>query len=125
VLAVAVAGTGVDRARPFWLSFTSLSELARRCGIAPDRAWVWPLIVDGVSRRGHGLGRGDERRRMDRRAVRYAWTLLLAGACISVLANASHAVGCRRRARAVGAGGAWCGGPPVVLVRDHPSGRSS
>jgi hypothetical protein len=92
VLAVAVAGTVFIALGAFWLSFTSLSELARRCGIAPDRAWVWPLIVDGVivvatvsvvAMSGGGW---------DRRAVRYAWTLLLAGACISVLANASQAV---------------------------------
>ncbi|MGP8241592.1 MAG: DUF2637 domain-containing protein [Solirubrobacteraceae bacterium] len=92
VLAVAVTGTVLIALGAFWLSFTSLSELARRCGIAPDRAWVWPLIVDGVivvatvsvvAMSGGGW---------DRRAVRYAWTLLLAGACVSVLANASHAI---------------------------------
>ena len=92
VLAVAVAGTVSIALGAFWLSFTSLSELARRCGIAPDRAWVWPLIVDGVivvatvsvvAMSGGGW---------DRRAVRYAWMLLLVGACVSVLANASQAV---------------------------------
>ena len=92
VLAVAVAGTVLIALGAFWLSFASLSSLAVRCGIASDRAWVWPLIVDGVivvatvsvvAMSGGGW---------DRRAVRYAWLLLLAGACISVLANASHAV---------------------------------
>lgn len=92
VLAVALTGTVLIALGAFWLSFTSLCELARRCGIAADRAWVWPLIVDGVivvatvsvvAMSGGGW---------DRRAVRYPWILLIAGACVSVLANASHAV---------------------------------
>jgi hypothetical protein len=92
VLAVAVVGTVFIALGAFWLSFTSLAALARSCGIPAGRAWVWPLIVDGVivvatvsvvAMTGSGL---------ERRAVRYPWLLLLAGACVSVLANASHAV---------------------------------
>lgn len=95
VLGVAVAGTVFIALGAFWLSFTSLSALsalARSCGISADRAWMWPLIVDGVivvatasvvAMSGSGL---------ERRAVRYPWLLLSAGAAVSVLANASHAV---------------------------------
>ena len=92
VLGVAVAGTVFIALGAFWLSFTSLSALARSCGIPADRAWMWPLIVDGVivvatvsvvAMSGNGV---------ERRAVRYPWLLLSAGAAVSVLANASHAI---------------------------------
>jgi hypothetical protein len=92
VLAVAAAGTVFIALGAFWLSFTSLSALALACGIPADRAWMWPLIVDGVivvatvsvvAMSGSG---------QDRRAVRYPWLLLSAGAAVSVLANASHAI---------------------------------
>src|SRR5579875_733486 len=92
VLGVAVAGTVFIALGAFWLSFTSLSALARSCGIPADRAWMWPLIVDGVivvatvsvvAVCGNGL---------ERRAARYPWLLLSAGAAASVLANASHAI---------------------------------
>jgi hypothetical protein len=92
VLAVAVVGTVFIALGAFWLSFTSLAALARSCGIPAGRAWVWPLIVDGVIVVATvsvvamtGSGR-------ERQATRYPWLLLLAGACVSVLANASHAV---------------------------------
>ncbi len=92
VLAVAVAGTVLIALGAFWLSFTSLAGLARQCGIPAARAWVWPLIVDGVivvaTVSVVAIGGGG----WDRRAARYPWALLLAGACVSVLANASHAV---------------------------------
>lgn len=92
VLGVAVTGTVFIALGAFWLSFTSLSALARSCGIPADRAWMWPLIVDGVivvatvsvvAMSGSGL---------ERRAARYPWLLLSAGAAVSVLANASHAM---------------------------------
>jgi hypothetical protein len=92
VLGVAVTGTVFIALGAFWLSFTSLSALARACGIPTDRAWMWPLIVDGVivvatvsvvAMSGSG---------QDRRAVRYPWLLLSAGAAVSVLANASHSI---------------------------------
>ncbi len=92
VLGVAVTGTVFIALGAFWLSFTSLSALARSCGIPADRAWMWPLIVDGVivvatvsvvAMSGSGL---------ERSATRYPWLLLSAGAAVSVLANASHAI---------------------------------
>lgn len=72
----------------FWLSFTTLADLAFRSGIAADKSWAWPLLVDGlivvatiavVALDGH-------------RAAWYAWTLLIAGALVSVTANSLHAV---------------------------------
>lgn len=44
----AVAGTVFIAAGAFWLSFTSLADLARRSGIGAGQAWAWPLIVDGI-----------------------------------------------------------------------------
>lgn len=90
VVASAVAGTIFIALGAFWLSFTSLADLARRAGIGARQAWVWPLIVDGiivvatisvVALSPHG-----------RRATWYPWLLLIAGALVSVSANAAHAV---------------------------------
>lgn len=92
VLAVAVAGTVLIALGAFWLSFTSLAGLARQCGIPADRAWVWPLIVDGVIVVATVAVVAVSGGGWDRRAARYPWALLLAGACVSVLANASHAL---------------------------------
>ena len=47
-VATAVAGTVFIAAGAFWLSFTSLADLAARSGIGAGQAWAWPLIVDGV-----------------------------------------------------------------------------
>lgn len=116
VLGVAVTGTVFIALGAFWLSFTSLTGLARSCGIPADRAWVWPLIVDGVIVVATvsvvamtGSGR-------ERRTVRYPWLLLLAGACASVLANASHAI-VTAEARVPSLLAALVAAvPPVVLV---------
>lgn len=116
VLAVAVTGTVAIGLGAFWLSFTSLSDLARRCGIGADRAWVWPLLVDGVIVIATvsvvaltGTGQSG-------RAARYPWTLLLAAASVSILANASHAVvAADARVPAILAA-LVAAVPPVVLV---------
>lgn len=92
VLGVAVAGTVFIALGAFWLSFTSLSALARSCGIPADRAWMWPLIVDGVIVVATVSVVAMSGSTQDRRAVRYPWLLLSAGAGVSVLANASHAI---------------------------------
>lgn len=116
VLGVAVAGTVFIALGAFWLSFTSLSDLARRCGMGADRAWVWPLLVDGVIVIATVsvvalTGSGQEPR-----PARYPWTLLLAGTGVSVLANASHAVvAADTRVPAVLAA-LVAAVPPVVLV---------
>ncbi len=92
VLGVAVAGTVFIALGAFWLSFTSLSALARDCGIPAGRAWMWPLIVDGVIVVATVSVVAMSGSTQDRRAVRYPWLLLSAGAGVSVLANASHAI---------------------------------
>lgn len=92
VLGVAVAGTVFIALGAFWLSFTSLSALARSCGIPAGRAWMWPLIVDGVIVVATVSVVAVSGSGQDRHAARYPWLLLSAGAAVSVLANASHAI---------------------------------
>lgn len=72
----------------FWLSFTALADLARRSGIASSQAWVWPLLVDGLI-----VVATIAAVALDGRAgAWYPWGLLIAGALVSVAANAMHAV---------------------------------
>lgn len=83
-----VAGTVFIAAGAFWLSFTSLADLAHRSGIGAGQAWAWPLIVDGVivvSTVAVVALAGD-------RAAWYPWALLIGGAAVSVTANSLHAV---------------------------------
>jgi len=86
-VSTATTGTVLIAAAAFWLSFTALTDLARRSGIDAGQAWAWPLIVDGlivvatvavVALDGH-------------RAAWYPWLLLIAGTLVSVVANALHA----------------------------------
>ena len=74
-----VAGTVFIAAGAFWLSFTSLADLARRSGIGVGQAWAWPLIVDGVivvSTVAVVALAGE-------RTAWYAWALLIGGAAVS------------------------------------------
>ena len=83
-----VAGTVFIAAGAFWLSFTSLADLAHRSGIGAGQAWAWPLIVDGVivvSTVAVVALAGEK-------AAWYPWTLLIGGAAVSVTANSLHAV---------------------------------
>jgi hypothetical protein len=84
----AIVGTVFIAIGAFWLSFTSLTDLARRSGISSSQAWVWPLIVDGIiivaTVAAVALARS--------RAAWYPWMLLTGGAAISVAANATHAI---------------------------------
>lgn len=91
VVATAVSGTVLIAAGAFWLSFTSLADLARRSGIAPQQAWAWPLIVDGiiVVATVAVVALSPAARP---RATWYPWLLLASGAAVSVAANALHAV---------------------------------
>lgn len=84
----AVAGTVFIAAGAFWLSFTSLSDLARRSGVDRSQAWVWPLIVDGII----VVATVAAVALAGTRGAWYPWMLLVAGAAISVAANAIHAV---------------------------------
>lgn len=84
----AASGTVLIGGGAFWLSFVALADLAVRSGITRNQAWIWPLLVDGlivvatvavVALDGH-------------RAAWYPWVLLIAGALMSVSANAAHAL---------------------------------
>lgn len=84
----AASGTVFIAAGAFWLSFTSLADLASRSGIGHGQAWAWPLIVDGIivvaTVAVVGLA--------GQREAWYPWMLLIGGAAVSVTANALHAV---------------------------------
>ncbi|AZT94741.1 MAG: DUF2637 domain-containing protein [Brevibacterium aurantiacum] len=84
----AASGTVLIGGGAFWLSFVALADLAVRSGIDARQAWIWPLLVDGlivvatvavVALDGH-------------RSAWYPWALLIAGAGMSVTANAAHAI---------------------------------
>ena len=90
VIVLAVTGTILLALGAFWLSFTTLQDLAALSGIPVGQAWMWPLIVDGVileatisvvALRNSAPG-----------ARRFAWLLLASGAGVSVAANITHAV---------------------------------
>lgn len=88
-VATAITGTVFIAVGAFWLSFTALADLARRSGIDGGQAWAWPLIVDGiivVATVAVVALAGQ------RRPTLYPWTLLAAGAVVSVTANAIHAI---------------------------------
>lgn len=85
----AITGTVFIAAGAFWLSFTALTDLARRSGIDERQAWAWPLIVDGiiVVATVAVVALANQSR-----PTWYPWTLLAAGAVVSVTANAIHAI---------------------------------
>ena len=84
----AVAGTVFIAAGAFWLSFTSLADLAARSGIGTGQAWAWPLIVDGII----VVATVAVVALAGQRSAWYPWALLVGGALVSVTANAIHAV---------------------------------
>ncbi|MDJ1372591.1 DUF2637 domain-containing protein [Gulosibacter molinativorax] len=90
VVALAVAGTILLALGAFWLSFTTLRDLAVLSGIPAGQAWMWPLIVDGVIL--EATISVVALRDSARNARRFAWLLLGAGAGVSVAANITHAV---------------------------------
>lgn len=84
----AAIGTVLIGVGAFWLSFMSLADLAARSGIAPEQAWIWPLLVDGLI-----VVSTIAVVALDGRAgAWYPWALLMGGALMSVTANALHAV---------------------------------
>ncbi|MDR0594005.1 MAG: DUF2637 domain-containing protein, partial [Bifidobacteriaceae bacterium] len=87
VLGTGIAGTVFIAGLAFWLSFTALTHLAMRAGIAEGQAWAWPLIVDGVI----VVSTVAVVALRDRKGHRYSWLLLIAGALVSVTANAVQA----------------------------------
>lgn len=84
----AVAGTVFIAAGAFWLSFTSLADLAARSGIGAGQAWAWPLIVDGII----VVATVAVVALAGQHSAWYPWALLVGGALVSVTANAIHAV---------------------------------
>jgi hypothetical protein len=84
----AVAGTVFIAAGAFWLSFTALADLAARSGVGQGQAWAWPLIVDGII----VVSTVAVVALAGQHSAWYPWTLLAAGAVVSVTANAIHAV---------------------------------
>src|SRR5690606_38233250 len=85
----AITGTVFIAAGAFWLSFTALADLARRSGIDAGQAWAWPLIVDGIIVVATVAVVAPA---SQHRPTWYPWTLLAAGAVVSVTANAIHAI---------------------------------
>ena len=83
----ATAGTVLIAGLAFWLSFTALTNLAQRSGVAQRQAWAWPLIVDGLIVVATVAVVALDRKR----AAWYPWLLLMAGTAVSVTANALHA----------------------------------
>lgn len=85
-----VTGTGVSAIAlgGFVLSFSTLRDLAIRCGIPPELAFIWPLIVDGfilvATASAWAL-------RHQRRGSWYPWAALVLFSAISVAGNALHA----------------------------------
>ena len=88
-VATAITGTVFIAAGAFWLSFTALADLARRSGIDAGQAWAWPLIVDGII---VVATVAVVALASQHRSTWYPWTLLAAGAIVSVTANAIHAI---------------------------------
>lgn len=84
----AATGTIGIAAGAFWLSFIALADLAARSGITVGQAWVWPLLVDGLIVVATVAVVALDRHR----AAWYPWALLIAGALVSVTANAAHAL---------------------------------
>ena len=90
VIVLAVTGTILLALGAFWLSFTTLRDLAVLSGIAAEQAWIWPLIVDGVIL--EATISVVALRNSAKAARQFAWLLLAAGAGVSVAANITHAV---------------------------------
>lgn len=90
VIVLAITGTILLALGAFWLSFTTLQDLAALSGIPVGQAWVWPLIVDGVIL--EATISVVALRNSAPAARRFAWLLLTSGAGVSVAANITHAV---------------------------------
>jgi len=108
----AVAGTVFIAAAAFWLSFTALADLARRSGLDESQAWAWPLIVDGII----VVATVSVVALAGQRAAWYPWLLLMAGAAVSVAANALHAVVAADADAPSALAGSVAAIPPLVLL---------
>lgn len=88
VAAVGIAGTVLLAVGAFSLSFTSLTHLAVRSGVAEAQAWEWPLIVDGVI----VVATVSVVALAGRKGTGYGWALLACAALVSIGGNAAQAV---------------------------------
>jgi hypothetical protein len=112
VLGIGIAGTVFIAGLAFWLSFTALTHLAMRAGIAESQAWAWPLIVDGII----VVATVAVVALRDRKGHRYSWLLLIMGALVSVTANAIQAAMPAGVALAPSLAAAVSAMPPIVLL---------
>lgn len=112
VVITAVSGTVFIAIGAFWLSFTSLADLARRSGIGAGQAWAWPLIVDGII----VVATVAVVALAGKRAAWYPWALLIGGALVSVTANALHAIIAADADVPSILAGAVAAVPPLVLL---------
>jgi len=96
----------------FWLSFTALADLARRSGVDESQAWAWPLIVDGII----VVATVSVVALAGQRTAWYPWLLLIAGAAVSVAANAIHAVVAADADVPSALAGSVAAVPPLVLL---------
>ena len=108
----AVSGTLFIAAGAFWLSFTALADLARRSGVDGSQAWAWPLIVDGII----VVATVSVVALAGQRTAWYPWLLLIAGAAVSISANAIHAAVAADADVPPGIAGAVAAVPPLVLL---------
>ncbi|MDR2373134.1 MAG: DUF2637 domain-containing protein [Bifidobacteriaceae bacterium] len=112
MLGTGIAGTVLVACLAFLLSFTALTRLAGRAGVAAGLGWAWPLIVDGTI----VVATVAVVALRDRRGQGYAWLLLVCGALVSVTANAVQAAMPAGAALPAGLAAAVCSVPPVVLL---------
>lgn len=108
----AVAGTVFIAIGAFWLSFTSLADLAARSGIGAGQAWAWPSIVDGII----VVATVAVVALAGQKAAWYPWALLIGGAVVSVTANALHAIVAADADVPALLAAAIAAVPPVVLL---------
>lgn len=108
----AVAGTVFIAIGAFWLSFTSLADLAARSGIGTGQAWAWPLIVDGII----VVATVAVVALAGQKTAWYPWALLIGGAVVSVTANALHAIVAADADVPALLAAAIAAVPPVVLL---------
>lgn len=113
VVVVSVLGTVAIGAGAFFLSATNQAAAAL-AAFPPERAWVWPLIVDGmivvanvavVALRPYG-----------RRAVVFPWCLLIAGALVSVTTNSYASIEGSASAAPAIVAGLIAAVPPLLLL---------
>jgi hypothetical protein len=111
-VSTAIVGTVLIAAAAFWLSFTALTDLAHRSGVAAEQAWAWPLIVDGLIVVATVAVVALDRKR----AAWYPWLLLMVGTAVSVTANALHATVAADPSVPAALAGCVAAVPPLVLL---------